>query len=258
MTRTPRLLLFAVVLLGYARAGAWAVPIDISAQQSLEWYEETGLYVARGQARAVRGTTTVEADLLTAHRAQGGDIENFTANGNVRISDGPRRLFGQRAFYDTQEGVFKISGAGLKYVMNKDIVTARDSIEYHENKGVALARGRAMADHDGNRIEADVLSATFDESAGNQKTMKKMMAQGSVVVVTKDGAIARSERAVYDVTRDAVVLLENVRITQGQTQLAGDEAEIDFKNGKSRILNGGGGRVRALLPSAPQKKEKKP
>lgn len=250
MTKTLRLFLLVFAsLVVCAQEGAWALPVDISAQQSLEWYEETGLYVARGHARAVRGATTVEADLLTAKRAASGDIQNFTAEGDVRIVDGAQRLFGQRAFYDTQEGVFKISGAGLKYVLDKDVVTARDSLEFHEAKGLALARGRAVAEHDGNRLESDVLSATFETGPGTQRTMKKMMAQGGVVVVTKDGIVARSKRAVYDVARETVVLLEDVKITQGQTQLAGDEAEIDFKNGTRRILNGGGGRVRALIPS---------
>lgn len=42
--------------------------IDISADESLEYYKDKQLYVARGKAKAIKGDMTVEADLLTAHQ----------------------------------------------------------------------------------------------------------------------------------------------------------------------------------------------
>jgi lipopolysaccharide export system protein LptA len=41
--------------------------IDVTADQSLEWYQTQRLYVARGNAKAIRGDVTIEADILTAH-----------------------------------------------------------------------------------------------------------------------------------------------------------------------------------------------
>ena len=41
--------------------------MEVTADQSLEWYQDKRLYVARGHARAVRGDLVVDADLLTAH-----------------------------------------------------------------------------------------------------------------------------------------------------------------------------------------------
>ena len=45
-------------------------PIEVSADKSLEWYQDQRLYVARGGAKAVRNGLVVEADLLTAHERE--------------------------------------------------------------------------------------------------------------------------------------------------------------------------------------------
>ncbi len=44
--------------------------IEVTADQSLEWYQDAHIYVARGHARAVRGDMVVEADLLSAHERE--------------------------------------------------------------------------------------------------------------------------------------------------------------------------------------------
>ncbi len=251
--------------------------LDISAQESLEWYEAKGLYVARGKAQAIHGTTLVEADLLTAHRRAitegkkavekdagpnvgAGDLDRLTAEGNVHIKDNNQEIFGDMATYDMDKKIFKVTGHNLKYITGQDVVTARDSLEYYQDKGVAVARGRAVALHAGSRIEADVLSALFGQDKAGQREMKKMMAKGGVIIVTKDGNVSRGDRAIYNVAKETAVLLDHVRLTQGETQMSGDKAEINFKTGRSRLLNDGSGRVRALLPtsSAAKKKETTP
>ena len=269
----------AFILLGGQHV-AFAAPqkgqeaqLDISAQESLEWYEAKGLYVARGAARAIHGTTVIEADLLTAHRrsAMEGeesgektaeptkgvqDLDRLTAEGHVHIKDEKQEVFGDNAVYDMDKKIFKVMGKNLKYITGSDVVTARDSFEYYEDKGVAVARGRAIAQHAGSRIEADVLSALFGQNKAGQRKMKKMMAKGSVIIVTKDGNVSRGDSAVYDVIKETAVLLDSVRLTQGETQMSGDKAEINFKTGRSRLLNSGKGRVRAILPASQTTKKK--
>ena len=41
--------------------------VEITADQSLEWYQDQQIYVARGNAKAIRGDMVVDADMLTAH-----------------------------------------------------------------------------------------------------------------------------------------------------------------------------------------------
>lgn len=246
-------------------------PLDISAEESLEWHEDQKLYVARGAARAMRGDTSVEADLLTAHQrektdgakskkaeagAAGGDIDIITAEGNVRIKDPKQQVFGDRAVYNLDRKSVKITGGNLKYVTEKNVVTARDSLEFDEAQMTAVARGRAVALHAGSRIEADVLAANFVRSPSGQMEMDRMTARGNVTIVTKDDSVSKGEAALYDVKKDTALLTGNVRVTRGQTQLAGDKAEVNFATGQSRLINSGSGRVRALLPTSSKAKDK--
>ncbi|MDD3183078.1 MAG: LptA/OstA family protein [Alphaproteobacteria bacterium] len=248
--------------------------IDISADQSLEWYQDTKLYVARGKAKAIRGDMIVEADLLTAHqrdtktppkedkaspsqKTQGaGNIDQMTAEGHVYIHDLKQQAFGDKAVYDMDQRAFKMTGANLKYMTEKDIVTARDSLEYYEDRQVALAKGRAIGEHQGNRVEADVLSAQFGRTAAGQMEMTQMFGKGNVLITTKDGGLSRGDNAVYDVKKNIAILTKNVRITRGETQLSGDKAEVNFTTNQSRLINSGTGRVRALLPSSNKKNKK--
>lgn len=245
--------------------------VDISADESLEWYKDTRLYVARGKAKVIRGDLTVDADLLTAHvrdaqqspeaapasPQSSGNIDLMTAEGNVQIQNGMQQVFGQKAVYDLDQKTIKVTGTNLKYVSGKDIVTAKESLEYYEDKAMAIATGRAMAQHEGSRIEANTLSAFFARSASGQTEMTELRAKGDVIIVTKEGAVSRGGRAVYDAKKDKAILMDQVRITQGDTQLAGDKAEVDFATGQSRLLNSGSGRVRALLPASGSKSDKK-
>lgn len=264
--------------LSLAQAAAPSVghegPIDISAEESLEWYQDQGLYVARGDARAVRGDTVIEAERLTARQKQKdaaqkdkkenrsnkesgamGDIDLLVAEGKVKIRDPKQQVFGEKAVYDLVRKTVKITGGNLRYLTEKDVVTARDSLEYYEDRKIAVARGHAVAEHQESRIEADVLTAHFVPAASGPMEMEKITAKGNVIIVTKDGGVSRGDRGVYDAKKDKAFLMDNVRLTRGETQLAGDRAEVDFTTGQSKLLNDGTGRVRALLPSSSGKKE---
>lgn len=232
-------------------------PIEITADQSLEWYQDKHLYVARGKARAVRGTMTIQADLLTAHEREGaspstgtkpetGNLDRLTAEGNVHIADPRQEIFGDLAVYDLDTGVAKVTGDHLKYVTSRDTVTARDSLEYYDKENKAIARGKAVAVHDQRRVEADVLTARFAPNAAGEMEMTGMTAEGNVTVLT-DNDISRGDRADYDIKRNVAIMTGHVRVTRGDTQLSGDKAEVDFTKGESRLVNQGHGRVRALL-----------
>lgn len=262
-------MLSLLTLVGPAMGATTAAPdmIDISAQESLEWYEDKQLYVARGAAKAVHGDTTVEADLLTAHQRKAaptgdkkatkasGDIDLITAEGNVHIFDAKQQVFGQKAVYNVDLKAFQITGSNLKYKTEKDIVTAQKSLEYDEGRKMALAKGRAIGEHNGDRVEADVLSAQFAQTPTGQMEMTELNAKGNVIITTKDGGISRGDMATHDVKKNIAILSGHVRITRGDTQLAGDKAEVDFATGKSRLLATSTGRVRALLPTSSAKKD---
>ncbi|MFY9288348.1 MAG: LptA/OstA family protein [Alphaproteobacteria bacterium] len=238
-------------------------PVEVTADDSLEWYQEKNLYVARGNAKAVRGDMTVEADTLSAHerskdnkgaggvagekKSSMGNIDKMTAEGNVRITGTHQRVTGDRAIYDIDQHLIMVTGQNLRYETDKEVVTAKDSLEYWDDRKIAVARGNAVADKGDRHVEAEVLTAEFRDLPNGGQDLYKMTATGGVKVVSK-ADVAYGDRAVYNIAGDVAVLTGRVRVTRADgTQLSGDVAEVDFKSGHSRLMNKGKGRVRVLL-----------
>ena len=58
-----------------------------------------------------------------------------------------------------------MTGGHLKYETEKETVTARDSLEYWEDKKIAVARGNAVGIQGDRHVEGDVLTAEFRDRA---------------------------------------------------------------------------------------------
>jgi lipopolysaccharide export system protein LptA len=238
-------------------------PVEIEADQALEWHREDKTYVARGNASAKQGNVTLLADTLTAHYKNNNDIYQVLANGNVRIESSGGTAYGEQGTYDVDNAKAILTGQGLKLVMPQETVTARDSLEYWQNEKMGLARGNAIAVKEDKRIKADVIKAYFAEKAGsNDLEMDHMEAEGNVVITTPTDVVTGT-RATYKRTTQIATVEGGVKITRDQNQLNGDRAEVDMKTGISKVFAGpaaGGktGRVRALFyPKGNSGKEKK-
>lgn len=265
-----------------AKPDALPQQVEVTADESLEWYQDQHMYVARGNAKAVRGDMVVEADLLSAHEREpppgqtanangtngakapkapktpdtsgagktddgSSSIDRMIADGHVVITDPRERVLGDHAIDDLDKHVSVVTGNNLRYETEKETVTARDSLEYWDEKHIAVARGNAVAVGSDRHVEGDVLTAEFRLGPSGQQELWKMTADGHVIVITKTD-VSRGDKAVYDINRDIAVISGHVLITRADgTQLAGDVGEVDFKTNQSRLLNEGHGRVRALL-----------
>ncbi|UUX51758.1 hypothetical protein NUH88_08655 [Nisaea acidiphila] len=229
-------------------------PVTVEADDGIEWIRDQRMYVARGNARAERGGVTVEADTLTAlYREQNGatDIYRLEAIGNVVISSEKQRGYGERAVYDLDEAVAVMLGKQTppRLETGTETITARDSLEYWEQRQIAVARGNAVAKKEDRTIRADTLIARFEEDAGGQLVAKRMDAVGNVVITTAED-VAHGDEGIYNVDSETAILQGNVRITRGENQLNGERAEVNLKTGISRLLSGPDGtrqRVRGLF-----------
>ncbi len=237
-------------------------PLEINAEDGIEWRRNEQLYIARGNAQAIRGELTVYADVMTAHysKNQDGDtdIDRIDIEGNVRIVSPTETVYGDRGAYDVPNGVLVLVGDNLRLVGKTDTITARDSLEYWELKNMAVARGDAMAVREGTRIQADVLSAHFAPESGEDLVLTRIDAFGNVRIATATD-FARGDRGVYYVDREFATLSGAVKITREENQMNGEYAEIDMKTGISRLLAGAPGsktksRVQGLL--VPKRKPK--
>lgn len=253
------LLVFSAVVLvagGLARAQGVGLPnqangqpIEINADNGIEWNSKEKAYIARGNARAAQGDVSVHADTLTAYyrEGEGGatEIWRIDADDNVRIVAPTQKAYGDKGVYDVANGVLVLTG-DVRLDTETDRITARDSLEYWEKKGVAVARGNAIARRGDNRLRADVLTAHFVKDKNGQSTVKRVDAYDNVVITTP-GEIARGSRGVYNVDTGIATLTGSVKITRGDNQLNGERAEVNLDTGVSRLYGRGKGGVRGIF-----------
>lgn len=225
---------------------------DINADQAIEWHQDVKAYVARGNASAKRGETTLYGDVLTAYYREvpgkGNEVFQIVSDGKVRLIGPTQQVYGDRLVYDMDRQVAVVTGKDLKLVTPTDVVTARDTLEYYDAQGYAVARGEAVAVRTDRRLRADVLIGQFSKGPDGKTQMTRIDGSGSVVVTTPTD-VARSDKLVYSVPDNTAVLLGAVRITRGDNQLNGDAAEMNMATKVNRVIAGpaGGGRVKGLL-----------
>src|SRR5229473_5950374 len=161
-------------------AGAQAVtpgdnsPIQIQADSGIEWQQEAHVYIARGNAVVTRGPGEMHADTLIAHyrEAKGGgntgantEIYRVEAEGRVTLKRDAQTVVGDRAVYDVDQAIAVVTGKNLQLTTPSDTVTARDSLDWYDQRQIAVARGNAVATRNGKTIKGDVLTAYLVKTA---------------------------------------------------------------------------------------------
>jgi lipopolysaccharide export system protein LptA len=255
-----------------ARGDARAVRgnVTVTGDELIAYYRpKSGATPAAAQPAAPQPA----ANLASADTDTGGnEIYRLEAVGNVHIFTPTDQAQGDRAIYDIDQAVLVMTGHDLKLTTPNDVLTARDTLEYWSQKHMAVARGDAVVvTNDGRRISADTLVAyttdaqqpppagatqvaaktpapppNNDDPLAASGKLQKMDAFGNVIVRTPtDTAIG--DRAVYVPDTGIARLAGKVRITRGQNQLDGTEAEVNMKTGISRLLSDATGGVHGLM-----------
>ncbi|MBK18247.1 MAG: hypothetical protein CMM52_05355 [Rhodospirillaceae bacterium] len=224
-------------------------PIEIDADNGIEWQQEAQAYIARGNAKAKQGDVVVHADQLTAYyeklKEGGTQIWRLDADGNVRIVSPRQTAYGTKGVYDVAKGIFVLTGKP-RLVTETEHISARRSLEFWEKKSIAVARGNAVAVKGDKRLQADILTAHFTKAKNGKNEVTRVDAYDNVFV-SSPKEIIRGKRGVYNTRTGIVVLRGGVKITRGPDQLNGDAAEVDLNTGVSRLLSSGPGRVRGLF-----------
>jgi lipopolysaccharide export system protein LptA len=243
-------------------------PINIEADQGIEWQQNNRVYIARGHAKATRGQATVFGDILMAYYrpivrpgagtsdaapehkaadkapASAGDpiggnsteIYRLEATGNVRIATETQTVYGDHAVYDVDRTLLVVTGKNLRLETPRDTLTARDSLEWYDDQQLAVARGDALAIREGKRLRGDVLTAVVVKTANEASHISRVDAQGNVLVASQD-QIARGDAGVYNVDTGIATITGRVTLTRADNELRGQYAVVDLNNNVSHLLS---------------------
>jgi lipopolysaccharide export system protein LptA len=164
------------------------------------------------------------------------EIYRLEATGNVRIATETQTVYGDHAVYDVDRTLLVVTGKKLRLETPRDTLTARDSLEWYDDKQLAVARGDAVAIREGKRLKADVLTATVTRLPNESSHISRVDAQGNVLVSSQD-QIARGDAGVYNVDTGIATLTGRVTLTRADNELRGQYAVVDLNNNVSRILS---------------------
>jgi len=242
-------------------------PIEINAEEGIEWQRDKLVFLAKGNAHAVRGDVHVYADSLKAYyrekdkaKNKGTEIWRLDAIGKVRIVSPGQKAFGDKGVYDVDKAILILTAQKQKvrFLTAQDKITADKQIEYWETKQMAVARGNAVAQRQNRVLRADVLAAYFRKDRQGKSKVYRIEAFDKVRVATKDER-AVADRGVHEVATGIAVLTGNVRMWRGSDQLKGCKAEINLNTGISKLFScppssRGGGRVQGVLQPTRDKK----
>ena len=215
-------------------------PIEIFADNGIEWQQENLTFLARGNARAVRGPVTVLANELQAYYREKADgsteIWRMDANGKVRIKTQGQMGYGDKAVYQVEKGILVISGPKVRLVAGKDIISANKQLEYWEKELMAVARGNAHAIRQEKSLKADVLASYFRPNNKDETELYRIDAFDNVKIVTQNNT-ATADRGVYNVESGIATLTGSVKLVRGKNILTGCSAKVDLGTGVSKIFS---------------------
>jgi len=256
-------LVICTSLTGHVQAQDAKPPIEITADQSLEWDRGNETFYARGKAIATQGDTSIAADTLTANYRSGAggnglDIWKFTADNNVTLISGATKAYGDKAIYNLDASTATLTGQGLRLDAPDQTIIARDKFEYFIDKGQLIATGavkitQRTANGQTNTLTANKVTATLGNSPKG-RTVKKVEALDNVVINTPTETL-KGTYGLYNTSAGTAEIRGNVTIKRGPNTLEGARASVDLNTNISTLYGSNNntenpaknGRVRAVF-----------
>ncbi len=224
-------------------------PIEIFAEGGIEWNKNKKVYIAKKNAEAIKGKLIVKADLLEAFYDESSDknsdIKTLNALGNVLINDNETVIKGgKKASYNLKKEHFIVFGNNISLISKSDSVSSNRKLEFWKSKNIAIATGEAEAIRESKyKINADKLVTHLETIENGNYEIKKIIAYSKVVIKTNN-EIAYSDKALYNKNSEICKLFGNVKLKKGESFLTGEYAEMNLKNGISKLLPYPGNKIK--------------
>ena len=231
-------------------------PIEIFANEGIEWHKNKNKYVAVGNAKATSGSMTLRSDVIEAFYEEKDssdmNITEVRAKKNVIIEDNKMKIVGgEYAEYNIFKDYFLIKGKKIILTSESNTLKSNEKLEYWRSKNIAIATGKAEAKKDQEFVVlADKLVWYLEES--KKKTVVKKLLGFKNVSIKTNNEVAFSDKAIYNNETEICKLFGNVKLQKGESFLLGEYAEVDLKKGISKLLPAPGNKmnenkVRALI-----------
>ena len=216
------------------------LPIEIYADEGIEWHKNDNKYLAIGNAKAIQGTLSLKSDYIEAFYEENTssemDIVKVEAHKNVIVTDEKVKITGgDSAEFEVKKDYFKIIGSKLKLTSEFDKLNANKKIEYWRKKNVAVATGKAIAIKKDEFIIKGEKLVWHLEKNGEKMDIKKILGFENVSIETNN-EVAFSDKALYNKSKEICKLFGNVRLQKGESFLMGDYAEVALKKGISKLM----------------------
>lgn len=219
-------------------------PLEITADETLEWHRNDLQFIARGNVQTSQGDVTITSGTQTADyretKQSSFDIYRLIADGNVRIISGGNTASGDRATYNVDQGLAVMTGNNLMLTSPERTLTAKDQFEYYVTDGRLIAKGNAVVIQGQDRIRADEIGALLkDKTISGKREIDKLTADGHVVITTATETL-KGQSGIYDADTNTARITGNVTITRGPNTLSGAEAEVNLNTNVSKMMSGSG------------------
>ena len=220
-------------------------PITIEANDSLEWNQTDGIYIAKGDAYVEQGQANISASHIIANYAtesETRDITKVTATGSVTYVEGDNTAKGDKLDYNLTSNLYVLTGKNASVTGPKGTMTATKSITYdsidNNNRKVTAIGTAHYKNSDGRNVFGDRLIAYIDADG----TLKTIDAYDNTKVITAQGTVATADELNYTASTSMAHLDGNVKIIDKENIMHGARAKIDFDKEISTIISGPNGK----------------
>lgn len=140
------------------------------------------------------------------------------------------------------EGLVKPAG-------KKPIKILSDYMKYTGDDNVSRFTGNVIVTDGDMRVTSDNMDVSFDK----QNNVKEIYAQGNVKI-EKEGLLALSDKARLYAAEEKAVLMNNVRVWQGDNYLEGEKVTLYNQNNRIFVDRGSNKRVKIIIAPKEDKK----
>lgn len=140
--------------------------------------------------------------------------------------------------------------SGFSGNSDKPINIESDSLEVRDKEQIAIFTGNVRVVQGDVTLKTKVLKVWYEGKMGaaGQQQIRKLDAEGKVLVTTKDQTTT-GERASFDMKTQIITMTGDVVLSQGKNVLKGDRLVVDLNTGRSHLE--ANGRVSGSFVSKP-------